>query len=426
MSGEQNKKLWYLESLRGIAALMVVFTHFAGSFLPAATAGPNFPQHTSFDLWLYRTPLSVMLGGNFAVCIFFVLSGFVLTRAFFATGRLEILSRSAMKRYFRLMPPVAVAVLLAYLLIKFNLMFSHQAALVSGSSDLGALWNFPAQIETALQQAFIQAFTSGTVGVTAYNPVLWTMQVEFWGSFLVFGMAALFYGRPQRWWAWAMLVIATWQTYYLGFVLGLVLADVASQPNVREVLDRWRGWAWGGLLLLGLLLGGYTNSGATSDTWYRFLPPLFEEQMQAIATWHTLGAMLVVMSVLNWQWVQRMLSWRPFVTLGRWSFGLYLTHFLVIASFSSYLFKSLAITQGYRTSLAITFVVSLPVILIVSYLYTRWLDQPSITWANWMIRDRSKQPAADAPLVPPVAAPVIASTASVEASPALATTPASN
>jgi peptidoglycan/LPS O-acetylase OafA/YrhL len=211
----EGQKLLHLESLRGIAALLVVFTHFAGSFFPAVTGGGRFPTHSAFDLVIYSTPLSILAGGNFAVCIFFVLSGFVLTRGYFLNGRIQQLQNSALKRYFRLMPAVAISVLLAYLLLRFQLFFNHDAAAITGSMGLDELWSFPANAAEATNQALYQAFITGTTGPRSYNPVLWTMQIEFLGSFLVFGAAALFGQHAKRHWMYLLLLIGTWQTYFL-------------------------------------------------------------------------------------------------------------------------------------------------------------------------------------------------------------------
>jgi peptidoglycan/LPS O-acetylase OafA/YrhL len=407
-----GQKLLYLESLRGIAALIVVFTHFTGSFLPAAAGGAKFPLHSPIDLLLYSTPLSIFVGGNFSVCIFFVLSSFVLTRGFFMTGNRELLTNGAFKRYFRLMPAVALSVLIAYVLLKFGFFFNQQAAALSGSTGLGELWLFPAHLKAALSQAFYGAFVTTMPGGQSYNPVLWTMQVEFLGSFLVFGMAALLGKHPKRGWIYVIMVIATWHSYFLGFALGLMLADATCTEWFKRFISRMRWSGWFGTLLIGLILGGYPSSGSTSETLYRAFPNLLGSPIEAIAIYHTLGALLVVMAVLGWTRLQHALNWQPFVILGKQSFGLYLTHFIVIATFSSYLFKTLMISHSYSFSFTIMVVVSLPLIFSVSYLYTRWVDQPSIAWSRYMLNGpgltlfrKKPSPAQTAPKSQPSPAP---------------------
>jgi peptidoglycan/LPS O-acetylase OafA/YrhL len=382
----EGKKLYYLESLRGIAALMVVAQHFVGSFFPAVNGGSTYPIHSPFDLWFHKTPLGVVFGGNFAVCIFFVLSGFVLTRAFYLTRQPEYLAKAAVKRYVRLMPPVAGSVCLAYVLLKTGAFHNAQAAALSGSDGLGELWHMTPHIWPAVQLALVDAFMKGSSGAGSLNPPLWTMNVEFVGSFVVFSLAAVSVLLARRGWLYLLAVALTWHTYFLGFVIGLVLADLASLPRVQEAVGRVRGWVWPIVMGAALVLGGFPSSGHPADTLYRWFPNLPGTPLEALMTWHLLGAGLLVVAVMGWPRAQRVLEWRPFVRLGRMSFGLYLTHFLIIGTYSSYLFTALALTHGYRSSFLIMLVPSLVIIFITADIFTRWLDRPAVAWSAWFGR----------------------------------------
>jgi peptidoglycan/LPS O-acetylase OafA/YrhL len=400
----ESKKLYYLESLRGLAAVAVVGTHFVGSFFPAAAGGTQYPIHSRFDLWFYQTPLGVIFGGNFAVCVFFVLSAFVLTRSYWMTGRTEYLAGGAVKRYTRLMPPVAASALLAYVLLKLGAFHTTQAAALSGSTGLRDLWQMSPHLLTAVRQAFYGAFIIGPTGAASYNPPLWTMKIEFLGSFIVFALAALTALTRRRWLLYGVAVLATWNTYFLSFIFGLALADLAANKQVQGWVTRQRSLVWAGLVVIGLILGGYPSSGYAGDTWYRWLPNLLGSPAEALATWHALGAILLVAGVIGWRQAQRILEWRPFVQLGKLSFGLYLTHFIIIGSFSSYLFTALIVHHGYRTSFLIMLVPSLVIIFITAYLFMRWFDQPAIIWSRqlgrWALKPRAATPAAEPAALP--------------------------
>jgi peptidoglycan/LPS O-acetylase OafA/YrhL len=104
---------------------------------------------------------------------------------------------------------------------------------------------------------------------------------------------------------------------------------------------------------------------------------------------------------LGWSSAQRMLTWRPFIELGRQSFGLYLTNMIIIYSFSSYLFLALKQSHGYRTSFLVMFLPSLMLIFAVSYLFARWVDQPSIGFAKRLARASGREPAVPGPPIAP-------------------------
>ncbi|MCC6880770.1 MAG: acyltransferase family protein, partial [Verrucomicrobiales bacterium] len=93
------------EAARGLAALLVMFHHSVAAFYHEAVFGvaddiSGSPLTRLFTM----TPLGVVLAAHFAVCFFFVLSGYVLSLKFFgegAKGRWDAVE-AAVKRPFRL------------------------------------------------------------------------------------------------------------------------------------------------------------------------------------------------------------------------------------------------------------------------------------------------------------------------------------
>ena len=109
-----GKRLYHLEGIRGLAAVSVLFAHFLQIFLPHVFYADPTEGHGVWERELATSPLNILVNGNFAVCLFFVLSGYVLSRNFLSNGSLGGLRRLALKRYPRLMLPVLGAVMLAW------------------------------------------------------------------------------------------------------------------------------------------------------------------------------------------------------------------------------------------------------------------------------------------------------------------------
>src|SRR6478735_3104673 len=106
-----TERFKYLDGLRGVAALVVVFAHFFQFFLPAAFA-PALADHLE-EKTLGGSPLNLAINGNFAVTLFFVLSGFVLSAPFFLKRDAWWYMGATIKRYPRLALPAAASTLLA-------------------------------------------------------------------------------------------------------------------------------------------------------------------------------------------------------------------------------------------------------------------------------------------------------------------------
>jgi peptidoglycan/LPS O-acetylase OafA/YrhL len=303
------------------------------------------------------------------------------------------------------MPPVAVSVLVAFVLLKLGAFHNGAVAAITGSNGLGELWLYVPHLRETLNQAFVSTFLQGSPGPQSYNPVLWTMQIEFLGSMLVFGAAALFGKTPRRGWAYLVLAVVLWKTYYLGFVIGMVLADLSVRPVIQELAARVKWPVWTTAVLAGLLFGAFPSSGNTAGTAYEFTGRITAHAALWYPLWHTIGAALMVTAVLGWARLQRALNWAPLVELGRQSFALYLTHLIVIATFSSYLFLQLGHSFGYRTSFLITFGVSIVLIFAISWLYSKWVDEPAIRLGKWLTSER--KPKVEKPKTEPIPVPAM-------------------
>jgi peptidoglycan/LPS O-acetylase OafA/YrhL len=109
----REPRLASLDSLRGIAALAVVFYHCWLAALPELASGPAAAAHSVLSL-LLRSAANVFLMGRAAVMLFFVLSGFVLARSL--EGAHTPYAGYVVKRVLRIYPAFIVAVLLSWLL----------------------------------------------------------------------------------------------------------------------------------------------------------------------------------------------------------------------------------------------------------------------------------------------------------------------
>lgn len=102
----------YLDGVRGVAALFVVFHHIGANF----TANEHHGYYSRDSSFFTLPGVRVFHAGRFMVQIFFVLSGYVLSIRGLQLGRqgnaeklLDSLASSVFRRWFRLYIPVLVA-----------------------------------------------------------------------------------------------------------------------------------------------------------------------------------------------------------------------------------------------------------------------------------------------------------------------------
>lgn len=308
-----SAKLTPLEAMRGIASIVVMFHHFCLAFLPWVKE--PFPKG------LAETPFAWIMRGESAVTLFFVLSGFVLAVKFYRRPDYKALLVSALKRLPRLMGPAGISIGFGFLILFFRLNYNEEAALITGSDWLATFGN------AQLPQGFMPTPASA-IGQSLlvfllkdhfwYNSNLWTMRYEYYGSLLVFLLCGLTMRRSSV----VQLILMIGSAYLvwryghslMPFAAGTYLAFLFASSGLKSTDNIWIA------ALIGLIS--------------IFLLCSLDLDLQIA------GSIGLMVSLIYCPKLARPLSGKLGRLLGRFSFPLYLVHFLVIASISSFAFAT--------------------------------------------------------------------------------------
>jgi peptidoglycan/LPS O-acetylase OafA/YrhL len=369
-------KLAELDGLRGVAALVVVLWHFAFAFLPARIGiVPDFDPAAG----LVGSPAFALIDGPGAVMLFFVLSGYVLPLGYFRSGRAETVLIAVAKRWFRLIGLTVTAAVVSYLLFRFGLYHYREAASITqsnwlrgfGGGDIGG------QLQPSLADAVLEGAVFAFVrNADIYDPVLWTMRDELFGSLLTLGLGLLIWRRRTPV-AAGVLVIAAAATQPVDPRLGAFVCGLAlSWANARGMLSIPR-WAAPACLIAGVILFGYLEP--------RGLYAPFGV-LQDHSSWrydriwlHTIGGVLLIIGLLGSDRAGRLLASTSGRLLGRLSFPVYLFHFPLLCSLSCWLFLTVRPAMPHKAALAVAALGTVPALLAVGYAFARvdelWLAQ---------------------------------------------------
>lgn len=365
------KKLEYIDGMKGIGALMVYFCHFVFAFYYGAYSLQPEHTHTASqaELAIGKSPLNLLYSGNTAVCLFLILSGFVLCLSYFKTREKARLKKSAWKRYFRLMPVILMVNLLIALLMSLGLYRNYETAVLTKSEAWFQGFNhFAPSLWGVLKESLVGCFLWGS---NDYNGVLWTIPQLFLGALLVYLTACLLGEKRWRYVVYALilLVLVKADIYYCGIFLGFVLCDaVCTQENWMALYRKCKIVPLI-VFLLGFYLASYPSIGLTlPGTIYGILPGAYT------VIYHMAGAAFLVAGVLGSGMLQRLFSGKDFVFLGKISFSLYLLHFPVIATFSCWFFLGLYERLGYHLSVGLDFVLTTALVIFISSLSQRYLE----------------------------------------------------
>ena len=375
----EKHKLRHIEGIRGLAAVIVVLHHYTLAFYPALNFGDANQTHIGngkMELFFAHSPLNIVYNGGFAVCIFFILSGYVLSNNYHQTNNPKILIQYAIKRYFRLLVPVAASIIIAYAFIKMNFMHNADLGTVTKTNDwLSGAFNHNGSIYELIKNIFVDVFFFKD---NSYNPVLWTMTYELLGSMLIFSFLLLihpFKYKMYLYWSLILILFFTGNNFYAAFILGVVLnKHIVQQQSTNNPISvpKW-------LSIIGFIIGIYFCSYPIC------LNP--QNTMYALITWpfmtsyeffHVLGSSILMFVILHSNGLKVALSGTVVKYIGKISFSFYLLHFIILCSFSSYFFSLFYPTCNYNISVLLSFLCSLPVIAVCSIAYDKWIDKSGI------------------------------------------------
>jgi len=332
-----------LDSLRGVAALTVVFHHFRLMW---------FGYGHGQNWWLRLvTPVTA---GHEAVMLFFMLSGFVLSIPYLR-GKAQPYPLYLARRVLRIYGPYFFALILAV----------AGAAIWHGTLPRDAwanmTWDQPVHRKLLLQHVLM----IGNYDEVEYNTAFWSLVVEMRVSIL-FPLIFWLVNRMRTWTALSATLLGT---------VAMTLIIARHQDHVLTLNTL----LFGLIFVCGIVLAKQVER---VNAWYRALRPgnrvMFAVASFLLYTWGfriamvvhrdfgqdqvliTLGAAGYIILALNAGWAKRALGTRVARFLGRISYSLYLVHGTVLFALTHAL--------GYRVPMMVQLVLYVGISIGLGYL----------------------------------------------------------
>lgn len=381
---EDKSRLLQLDSLRGLAALSVVFCHFLNVF-PSKLADTYNVHMTGikyyFNLIKY-SPLSIIFGGHEAVILFFILSGFVLSLPFYSNT--VAYKKFLVKRVCRIYIPYITAVLFSYI----GFILFSRGGIRELSGWFNSAWLSPVSFKDLISHfIMLGAFDFGKL-----DNAIWSLVHEMRIS-LIFPLIMIFVLREgwKKSLLWAgtaalitVLISNAIQIYIINnvlltiryifmFVIGVTLAQ-----NRSYLIDKFKSlncYMRFGLFILAII--AYTNGWNFHG--FKIISK-FLQSGELLNDWLTaLGSSMLIVIALSYKGVTLI---KPVQFLGKISYSLYLLHLPTMYSTVYLLYGRLPIWG----ILSIAFVIT----IVLSYISYKIIEVPSIALGKKLTTNKYK------------------------------------
>jgi peptidoglycan/LPS O-acetylase OafA/YrhL len=367
---DSGHRLEYLDSIRGLAAFVVLLRHTIGTF-----AWPD---------WIFqweRWPiLNNFLDGRSAVTMFFVLSGYVLAAPYLspvvggAAPRKLFLPTFYLRRFTRIWIPWAA--IFAFSALAQAVLFRQWSIDPAVSSWMAQFWREPLTWPNVLRQC----------GFFLHDPLRlllpqdWSLGVELKGSLLVPLFLLLIRKHTFFFWAFLGLLLFAIPTgaYYVSFGAGVLVARYGASILAR--LDTGCGsWKWA-FFTAGCLF--YQARYIASFFWQA--EDLLVDKIVWCVT--SVACACFLFSCIALRPLQKILLHRWLTNFGRISYSVYLLQFIVfLVVLPPFILACNRL--GIREPVVLfplSIVVSVAVTVGLSFIIYRWIELPSMQLGKWL------------------------------------------
>ncbi|KAI9147589.1 O-acetyltransferase PaAT-1 [Paramyrothecium foliicola] len=425
-SPEKERSTAWLDGLRGFAALIVYWHHHQLWVHSQEHFENSFGYRGKYSFATLPAVRLFFAGGNFAVTIFFVISGYVLShrplQLLHAGDHLQLgdhIASALFRRWFRLYIPLFGTLFLIMTLSRMTGVWVHSFPALNTWRE--HVWHFYADFKN-----FSWVFNTGGSPYFAYSDHVWSIPVEFKGSMAVY--ASLFALSRSSLNARLLCEAALiFYTIYIAdgahcamFLTGMLLCDLdllaknGQLPQFLARLEPAKGFIYCHLFLFSLYLGGVpsenddVNQLAKNRGWYylSFLKPQAVFNYKWFFLW--CASTFMVSSVPRITWLRRFFETRFCQYLGRISFSLYLIHGPVLWSIGARLYLAVGWPRpdiqehvpewfnvlplpktgpdGLEVAFLLPHLLLLPLTLLLAEMGTRAFDKPSVKIASWLYK----------------------------------------
>lgn len=428
----------WLDALRGVAAFNVFIYHYAEVWIEKEASWTDGPGNNPHAWWAAPFLRTWYDAGNAGVCLFFAISGYVLSYRILGLIRqrgrneevLSALSSSVLRRGIRLYMPVIVLTFLlmtwAYctgfpLARPIDLQSNYWREIWRWYNELTHLWmplRYPDRWQDILNP--YDGTISWTIpleyygSITIYMALLLTSKITSFGvRASLFALLIYMYAVKDEWYVVQFFLGAIYAEYHLASVEKAQATD-SNSNDYSSPRRRWR-ILLGKLSMISLLIFGVYLSGMPgkrllepdhrhSDAseleprpffdWMSFwVPKHWYETRQMDRYFWSFGANCIMVACGELPAIKALLDKRPFQWLGRISFGLYLCHMSTrgaLRPLDGIWLKLVGLDASngvagqkagarYAVAYFIRMVFSTPINLFVAGLFERWIDRPSVS-----------------------------------------------
>ena len=376
-----KEKIGYINTLKGLACLGVFLHHLFLIFLPATYSGQKLDMVIPGDYLFGCSPLGVLFNGNFYVCLFILISSFLLSGSIFlSTGKKFFVA--LIKRYPRLMLPVLAVNIISQITFYFLNILSINVDNLFNSNFLNII-----------KLSLFDIWVTDSISVAGY----WMMHLLFIGSYIsiIVSLFVLKFKKDsyRRIFIFSLFpILIFFSTYFAATIFGVWIAfEMHCTKTIYNLKTKIRQSKASLLIftfftsIIVIYLGGYPSAGIEYNNVYaiaNYLPLIIRNSPQLF---HIAGALFAI--ILCFTLDPQIFKHKVFDFLSDISYSVFLIHPVIHHYFTIPFFSGLKnFFDNPITLILIVIIVTIFLVVLFSYLFYKIIECRIQNAINYLVR----------------------------------------
>lgn len=344
---KNNYMLQYIVGLKGLLTIIILILHIIICFYPATYYGidgqiAECGYRYNWELFVGRTPLLFFYNGSFAVYIFFIVSGFLLTKSIYKSQKVLYDLKKLILRIEFFCITIFLSILFSYAVIFWGFNHNYEVGYLIGN---GALYGYLYPKDAGSFLSIFKDLFDVFRGWSIYNVPLWFMSCEIVGTLYTYCFCII-RKKTKTKAIFALMILVSLVTsivfrkqYIICFLAGILFNEFGKINEKKESRlisnSVFKNVFILFLIFLGILFGGYPIIKSNDRLFYECFPNIPYEY------YYVMGSICIFYAIMYSYIIQKLLNNKILGKIGEISYYVYLFHFPVYMSLGMYLFLNL-------------------------------------------------------------------------------------
>lgn len=326
MNVKSREHLFYIDGLKGLSCLFIMIGHYFGAYKYAEITSEQYSA--LFEFFKHRATRNIV-NESLWLQLFFLISGYLIASG--KTDSIKTFALKTVKRFLRFYLPIAWACFIIYILLSLTGVHAQETSAFFDNSFFQGCTDK----HLKFYEIFYDPIKTIFIGGSRFNSPYWMIADMFYSS--IAGYALLYikdkfkHGNIYMPLITAAVIFVCFElnsrhsinimSYFIGMALNMI------SPYVDKHIKRN---AWANIILLAAVTALFFGGHYIASKFIKLIIPSFPSKVSTneAIVWFSLILLFLKKSSIS----VKILSSRPFLFLGKISFGIYSFHWPVYIS----------------------------------------------------------------------------------------------